>query len=1400
MFFCFLVLLPFTSWGQTEVSFRRYTTNDGLPSNYVINIVQDPKGFLWLGTRNGLCRFDGYEFRTYQSDRGKNTRLPHSNLVRQLFQNPNGLLWIRFYSEVFGCFDTNQGRFVSYTRDGKDPSNLKECTILPNGDSWLWRNGTGALRVVYRNGQAESLMFSQEDGQLKSDNVHFIAEDSGHHVWIATSKGMVLVEGNSGRLFFEGKNFVHYVEIDGRLLVLTSDGSIYQAMGNGQLSLSYDATAHPLKDIRDAVRMGKRMLIVTKGDTYEYDCEQNTMQRSETLQAPNAYTYIDNQGMKSIISLDGYLYYFDQAGEMTKLKVFPGSIQRESYGQAKVANDGNGHLWITTQGNGLFIYNLKNKTLQHFTDNTIADNGLGINNITNHLLDQNGNLWMALDNQGIARATIVGKDQQRLVPEGAYQQPRASEMLTLSRQKDGQLLTSNHNHDVFLVRNEDENWEMEPLLNVGDDYCRAILRADDGTLWAGTDYHGLNIGGQWFRHSNSNTQSLANDHVTDLYQDRKGRVWVACAGGGLDLAEPSADGWRFRHFFDRNGLQRKVLSIYECRHGQMFIGTDQGIINFDPDQLTADSSRYVTHLDNNPDNWFDVHCIVELPDGRIAYSSTGAGIYISKGRQHSSMGEFRHYTTADGLPDMTCCSMALDSSDMLWIGTQCGLARMNLKTGAINSYNLSSDLHGNVYANGEGLLMDNGSMVFATANGLLNFNPMSLSQKQVSNITPALSDIFWGGKPLTESLEEGQVFDMQTKPRLKHYQNALTFLITCFNYGYESTTEYSFLLEGEDKEWTSYSTQNHVTYSNLSPGNYTLRVRCRNTELSSTYGETTYQFTIEPPFWATWWAYLIYIILGLLLFWGIAHSLWTQYKLRRKLELERRMTEFKSEFFMNISHELRTPLMLIQGSAERLRSQKMIAGEAKQPLANMQSSVNRLLRLTSQLLTFNKLQNDRLHLRLQQTDIVRLARDITQSFSDIASTRRMALNFSTTTASCEMPLDRDMFDKMLYNLLSNAFKYTPDGGEINVRLKTDEGRQQIAVEDSGIGIKPEQKEELFSRFARSTVAVDSIGIGLNLAYQLARLHHGTLTHQDHEGGGSIFIITLPKDDSSYQADDWATEVEQDTADDSKTEGEAYMEMPALPLNDRRIVLVEDDVDVRQFLTRELGRYFEVTACNDGEAALEMIRREKPDLIVSDVVMPRMDGIELLKNIRQDDNLFDIPFILLTAMDDAKRRMQGVKSGADSYLPKPVSISLLTTRCLKLLEHHERLKQSFSKEALSPQQPPIIATDQDKKFRQILDAKIEARLSDPKLSIDDLGESMNFRHSQFFSRVKEVTGMSPGEYIRRIKMERAAQILSDETVTISETAYQLGFSDPLYFGRCFKQHYGITPSQYRKGKK
>lgn len=1367
---------------QTEVSIKTYTTDDGLPSNFVVNMVQDPKGYMWIATHNGLCRFDGYTFQTFSHEVHGEYYLPHSNVIRGLDIDKNGLLWIRFYGDVYSCYDTNKNKFIRYTEDGKDPYGYNNMTSISNGDTWLWRRGRGALRVRSKYGQLTSKRFRTEDKSLLSNWIYFIAEDTYGRIWIANSEGLELVIGERTHTIIPSKEILSYAIVNNTFYCIDSTGGLYKISEKGQVTqINHNA---PLSGIRSMTEMGQKILILTEGTSWEYDTRNNTMLPSLTVQSPGGY--ITNTNRHAIVDLNGDFHYIDNHGKVTSVAAFPYNILHERYGQAKAVKDSQGRIWISTQGNGFFI--CEGNTVTHHTE-------IPTLNIFNILLDAQGNIWLALDNAGLTRVTPMQGEAHRITIEGSNRE-RMNDMLALYHQPGGAMLTSNHHHQVFTI--DTLQGSLNLFSEVGDDNARSLLLAHDGTLWVGTDYNGLRIGDKWYKRDRKDSKTLSNNHITHLLEDRKHRVWVACASGGLDLAVKTGNEYTFRHFFGRGGMERKIISLYERRNGDFVVGTDRGVIFFNPDELLVDSSRYETCFDDDVDNWFDVHAIAELRDGRIAYATSGSGLYITEDPvtpHHQSL-KTRHFTTADGLPDPSCTSMVVDKQGYLWIGTKGGLTRLNPTTGTFNRFYPSPVRKGNDFSWSNVISMNDGKLVFATGDGLLVFYPEKLVKVKSSIRKPIISNMYIDYAPWNGVIE----MNNQEPIHLNHDQNTLTFSATCLDYGSESTIEYSFFLEGHEDKWTPLSGHNIVSYPALPTGSYTLHVKSRNTRGSNDFYETTFSFVIDPPVWGTWWAITLYWVVGLGIIYVILHSLLAQYSLKRSIEMEHRLTNLKSDFFMNISHELRTPLMLIQGSIERLQSLKLIGGDAKQPIKNMQSSTDRLLRLTNQLLTFNKLQNDKLHLHLQHTDVVSFTRNIVQTFSDTASTRRINITFVPQVNIIEIPVDRDILDKILYNLVSNALKFTPDGGYVDVRVKKEHGTVAIAVTDSGVGITEEQKKDLFNRFTHSPYAVDSIGIGLNLSYRLSHLHHGDLIQDDNPDGGCIFTVILPDTDSCYAPEDWATELDHhDTEMPAIEADEQFMEMSSVPLNDRRIVLAEDDPDVRDYLKRELGRFFDVVAMQDGMDALEEIKREKPNLIVSDILMPRMDGIELLKRVRQDDDLFDIPFILLTAIDDAKKEIQGAKYGADSYLPKPVSVHLLTTRCMKLLEQYERLKQTYAQETLTPQQPPIIATDMDRKFREILDAKIEARLSDPSLNVEDLGASMNFRHSQFFARVKEVTGMAPGEYIKQIKMKRATELLADETMNISDVAFRLGFSDPLYFGRCFKQHYGMTPSQYRKKK-
>ncbi|MBQ7512065.1 MAG: response regulator, partial [Prevotella sp.] len=421
-----------------------------------------------------------------------------------------------------------------------------------------------------------------------------------------------------------------------------------------------------------------------------------------------------------------------------------------------------------------------------------------------------------------------------------------------------------------------------------------------------------------------------------------------------------------------------------------------------------------------------------------------------------------------------------------------------------------------------------------------------------------------------------------------------------------------------------------------------------------------------------------------------------------------------------------------------------------------------------------------------------------------AENRQISYNFTTFAREYKMYIDRNFVDKMAYNLLSNAFKYTGRKKEITMRLKQEGDRLKMMVEDTGIGITKEKQASLFTRFNQSEFSRDSIGVGLHMVQELVRVHHGEISFEENPVGGSIFTITLPTDQSVYGKSDFLKENEQLVQATDNTQQPSpvtYKEMAMPPMNDHRVLVVDDDDDVREFLNNELRRYFVIDLAYNGEEALEKIKAERPSLVISDVKMPVMNGFELTRKIRQDQELADLPIILLTAISDEEKVVKGTEYGADAYISKPFNIKVLISKCRSLIEQRERLKNRYAKEVVG--QAPLsdlIVDDADKKFKDRFEMWIYSHLSNPNMQFMDLADSMKMGRTTFFKKVKQVTGMAPHEYIKKARMEKAAELLSDPTNSISEVAYQTGFDDPNYFSRTFKNYFGVTATQFKKGGK
>ena len=661
-------------------------------------------------------------------------------------------------------------------------------------------------------------------------------------------------------------------------------------------------------------------------------------------------------------------------------------------------------------------------------------------------------------------------------------------------------------------------------------------------------------------------------------------------------------------------------------------------------------------------------------------------------------------------------------------------------------------------------------------------------------------------KMRTYDYVDKMLYDMQAKMdelNLKYYQSSLTISFSTFNY-LDGVSKYSYNLPPYDTEWSSPSSLNFATYRNLPPGKYELHVKACNA--AGIWGEeNVMEIVIAPPFWKTGWAYLIYAILIAIAGYFSFRIIRNFNALRNRIAVENQLTEYKLEFFTNISHEFRTPLTLIQGALERIVNMGNHSKDMQHSLKIMDKSTKRMLRLINQLLEFRKMQKNKLALSLEETDVVAFCYEIFLSFKDVSESKNMDFRFEPSQNSYKMPVDKGNLDKVIYNLLSNAFKYTPSNGKIIFKVDVQEQKKQLCIQviDTGLGIPKEKRAELFKRFMQSSFSHSSVGVGLHLTYGLVNIHKGTISYNENEGGGSIFTVKLPTDASVYEEKDFLVpnqllieeekQRHKEFVTDENTDEQAA---PPVPLNKRKVLIIEDDNDVREFLKEEISHYFEVVAEADGISGFERAQTYDADLIICDVLMPGMTGFEVTKKLKNEFATSHIPIILLTALNMEEKYLEGIESGADAYITKPFSISLLLARISKLIEQRDKLREKFSNEP-GMVHAAICTNNKDSKFLAKLNEMLNEHMVETEFSVDDYANLMGLGRTVFYKKVRGVTGYSPNEYLRVIRLKKAAELLLTEDLTVSEISYKVGINDPYYFSKCFKNQFGIAPSVYQK---
>lgn len=949
--------------------------------------------------------------------------------------------------------------------------------------------------------------------------------------------------------------------------------------------------------------------------------------------------------------------------------------------------------------------------------------------------------------------------------------------------RDGQMWISTYDGGVDCVNmdptpyqlhdmrhSESDNGEVRAFARTRKGEVLTLVKSETGVYCALESSHGMLYGTKGHGLKNITTgKTIPTNHpdIYDLEEGRDGELYVATYGGGVNILKMTEKGWAEPKVVGQGMKVRDIEIVDET----LWCGTTTGLLKIN---LNTYESTVIPS--------YDIRAIYYSRD-KLWLGSFGGGLLTMDPKDPEAK-----IASVETFHDIIL-SMAGDNKN-LWFTSESDIAQLDLETGHLYYYDALDGEHNTFFTEAEALRTPNGVILFGYSNGYCSFDPSHIRHSEsvpplrITRITAL--DEEWEGDTIT----------------LPHGSN-VTIEYAAMDYVGIDKIYYSYKMDGIDKSWNHPTDLRRVTYSNLQHGEYVFHVRSTNREGGEVENERTLVIMVDKPLWLTWWAILLYVIGILVLISITAYTVSTYNMLRQKVKIEQQVTDIKLRFFTNISHELRTPLTLIVAPVENILQNERISQSVRNQLEIVQSNSQRMLRMVNQLLEFRKVQNQKMKLKVQQTLLSDLAEETCANFRKEADDKHIQFEIVNQAEDSTVWVDRGRMDTILWNLLSNAFKFTPAGKSIRVIIADKPGFVTLAVKDEGVGIAPDKRNVLFERFSSNNELnsnnTTGTGIGMNLTKELVDLHHGYIDVESEVGKGTTITILLHTgkehfgNEVEFIADDNTTIAAVEPTFEDKIE-QLQQEQQE---RQRTILVVDDSKDMRTFLANILSKEYHVETAADGEEAERIIRTKQIDLVVTDLMMPKIDGLELTQFIKQNKDFDYIPVILLTAKTAIESRLQALDYGADDYVTKPFEPEYLRARVHNILTLRSQLEQSYRERLmrLEPQKgdEPILGDA----FLAKLLGVMEKQLDNNTLTVDDLVDEMGMGRTVFFNKLKSMTGLSPVEFIREMRIKRAAQLLEDRQYNITEVTYMVGMNDSRYFAKCFKNTYGVTPSEYRR---
>lgn len=1317
-----------------------------ISSNMVNHIFQDHEGIVWISTENGLNRQDGAKNTVIFSEKDNNSNFSST------FEDSKHRKWVCASEHVMLYNDATESLtpIQAILDDGKAISiRGHEVIELKDGTIMTYTSGHGIFELVEKNGKME---FRQNRKHIPYYYISSMVQDAKGRLWATTEEGVICWDGKIHHIDCGDKNNISnfssvIIGVDNNIWVSNDVNGVWVINPKTmQAKVIEELAGLPVSCLLSKIKDG--VLAGTNGYGV-FEINTKTLATSQfPLRAGNLYDnhlnvhHLMNDKednlwaacyQKGVIILPHEERRFDHIGQHN----FSGNLIGTNCVMA-LTSDSRNILWVACDGDG--IYAINNGKSTHYA----PLKGKMPRTVMAMYCDSKDRLWMGTWLEGLWIMDLKSGNCRRIMLPGE-ENGNAASVFGFEADKLGKLWIASNGAGLFNVNLSDATLTPKPV---------AVRK----------------------QNSKDTDNVIPNNWINDLCLGDNGILYMAtCDGiGAIDIRTGNCT----TGFKGKNQLLPglNILTLQYTKDGRLWVGSSKGMISLNTKTLNL-----------------------------------------------------RMYKREDGLEGNSIQSILYDGKNALWIGTNAGITRMNLKTEEFFNYSSSNGMYSNEFSKNAAAIGNDGIMYFGGTEGVCKFKANKVSQV-TDKRNLLITGLYINGKAINAMSQSREKPIMSTnilhatEIELGMADNSFTVELSTLDFAQTEDVTFEYRIDG--KPWQSLPTStNTVNFNNLKAGTHLLEFRAKNI---NTYSDVkSLEVTIRPVWYATWWAYLLYLAIIALAVWAVLSHLRQRYLAslnEKKLKQQEEISEAKLQFFMNISHEIRTPMTLIVSPLQRLLASD---NDEKRQAAYqlMDRNAQRIMQLINQLLDVRKIDKGQMKLHFREVEMNSYVRNLAEGFRDLCDTKNIKIRFNGVDGNLMAWIDPMNFDKILVNLLANAFKFTPNNGKINVSLSEDGNSNYIIkVEDTGKGLAADEIENIFERFYQQHCsennAVQGSGIGLNLTRSLVQMHHGEISAANNEGGpGCHFTILLPLGNAHLTQEEMeqtsAENIEQPksstpAADDDRqltatgTPAEMSRKEPVKlkPLTDeknpfvsrKQLLIVEDDEEIQKYLTVELASAFNVTCCHDGNEAIKILRHKQPDLIISDVMMPGMDGMTLLRNVRQNTMTNSVPFILLTARTSEEDNIEGLNLGADAYITKPFNIEILRRTALNLVQRHQQLKNIFDGRQ-TPKVDKVKVLSPDEKLMQRIMKVINANLSNPNLNNDLITREVGISRVHLYRKLKEMTNLSLRDFVKNIRLTEAARLLSEQHHSIAEIAEKTGFDNVSYFAVVFKQKYGLSPTAY-----